>query len=130
PRRPGHGEQPDAGKVRMVLVRPGDHAGVRDADRVRVGDRHRPLAGAGLFDPGHASELAVAVQAEAAGRHRVARVGLAPRVDGGDPGPDVLALDEGPVAHLDAGHVGDRVVRAGDATVLQSDRTGARLACR
>ncbi len=55
-------EQPDVGEVRVALVHPGDDAGVGDADGVGVGDRDRALAGAGLFDPGDAGHLAVAVQ--------------------------------------------------------------------
>src|SRR5215469_3191668 len=101
---------------------------MRDADRVGVGDGDRALAGTGFLDPGDAGHLAVAVLVVVAGRHRVARVVLAARVDGGDAGPHVVALDQGPVADLDAGHVGDGVVRAGYAAVLQADGAGPGLA--
>ena len=121
-------EQPGVGEVRVVGVHPGDDAGVRDADRVRVGDRDRALAGAGLFDPRDAGHLAVAVERVIAGRHRVARVGLAARVDGGDSGPDVVALDQGAVADFDPGDVGDGVVGSGSAAELQADPAGAGLA--
>jgi hypothetical protein len=53
---------------------------------------------------------------------------LAPWVDGRDAGSHAVALDEGLVADFDTGDVGDGVVEAGGAAVLQSDGAGARFA--
>src|SRR6185437_15831685 len=126
----GDGKQPHIGELGVSLVHPGDDPGVRDTDGVGVGDGDRALHGARLLDPGNAGHLPVAVQAEEAGRQRVARVALAPRVDGRDAGADVVVLDEGLVADFDPGDVGNGVVRAGGAAVLQADGTSARFAGR
>src|SRR6516165_2748233 len=114
----------------MVPVHPGDDAGVRDSDRVRVGDRDRSLAGSRLLDPGDAGHLAVAVLRVEPGGHRVARIRLAAGMDGRDSGPYAVFPDQGLVADLDARDIGDRVVRAGSAAKTETQSAGARLARR
>ncbi len=49
-------------------------------------------------------------------------------MDGGDAGSDVVAFDQGAVADLEAGDVGDGVVGAWGAAVLQAEGAGARFA--
>src|SRR5205814_1429202 len=82
----GHREQPFLRHHRVVRHGPGDDPGVRDADRVGVGDGHRAVERAGLVDPGDPGHLAVAVLGVEAGGYRVAGTFRAARVDGGDAG--------------------------------------------
>jgi hypothetical protein len=112
PRRPGRPWSIDHLGHQRVAHHP-------DAVRVGEGDgrgQHPRLADP--LEPGH---LAVAVEAVAAGEHRLVHVGWSARDDHRDAGPDrpvadhqwTLAFDEGGVADTDAWHVGDGVVRAG-----------------
>ena len=124
----GDRQQPHLGELRVIPVHPADDAGVRDPDRVRVGDRDRALEGAGLLDPGDAGHFAVAVLRVEPGSHRVAGVVFASGVDRGDACPYFVALDQRLVADLDTWDVGDRVPRAWGAAEGQAQRASARLA--
>src|SRR5215475_172542 len=128
---PGFGgdrQQPDLGEFRVVLLHPGDDAGVRDSDRVGVGDRYRALAGPRLFDPGDPGHFPVAVLRVEAGRHRIAGVTLAAGVDRRDTGPHAVALDQRAVADFEAGDVGDGVPSAWPAAEPETEGAGAWLA--
>jgi hypothetical protein len=89
--------------------------------RQRAGQQHRRLDGAELLDLGRADHLAEAVvHGQARGQRAAARVTADQRVvhDGRDAGPElavlgVRRLDHGGMPDPDAGHVGDRVGRAG-----------------
>src|SRR5215471_11666823 len=128
---PGFGgdrQQPDFGELGMVPVHPGDDAGVRDPDRVGVGDHDRALEGPRLFDPGDPGHLPVAVLRVEAGRHRIAGVSLAAGVDRRDTGPYAVALDQRAVADFEAGNVGDGVPGAWPAAEAETESAGAWLA--
>ena len=124
----GDRQQPYLGELRVIPVHPADDAGVRDPDRVGVGDRDRALEGAGLLDPGDAGHFAVAVLRVEPGSHRVAGVVFASGVDRRDACPYFVALDQGLVADLDTRDVGDRVPWACGAAERQAQRASARLA--
>src|SRR6185503_1931464 len=124
-------------RVLLALDRPLDRRVADDADAVRVGDEDRPLEKPGLFDPGRAGHLAVAVHREPAGEHLILRR-LAARQDGGDagtnrPAPDLqrpVAGDERGDADLDAGNVGNRVERPRRAVKRDAEIARAGLALR
>ena len=124
----GDRQQPHLGELRVIPVHPADDAGVRDPDRVGVGDRYRALEGAGLLDPGDAGHFAVAVLRVEPGGYRIAGVVLAAGVDRRDACPHFAALDQRLVADLDTWDVGDRVPWAWGAAERQAQRAGARLA--
>ena len=124
----GDRQQPHLGELRVIPVHPADDAGVRDPDRVRVGDRHRAFEGAGLLDPGDAGHFAVAVLRVEPGSNRVAGVVFASGVDRRDACPYFVALDQRLVADLDTWDVGDRVPWAWDTAERQAQRASARLA--
>src|ERR1035438_922902 len=114
----------------MVPQRPVDDPGVRDADRVRVGDRDGPGERPRLGDPGDPGHLAVAVLAVEAGRYRVGGAGPAVGMDAGDAGPHPGALDQRDVPALDSGHVGDGVPGPGAARERDLQPAGPRAGRR
>jgi hypothetical protein len=112
---------------------PPEHRVPHDAHAVRVRDRDRPLEDARLLQPGRPGHLAVAVEREPGAEHGV-RAPLPAREHGGHAGAHRPAADHQPAApaderrvpHLDAGHVGDRVERAGRAPDQRADAELAR----
>ncbi len=84
-----------------------------DADAVRVGDQHGPFEKSGFIDPVRPCHFAVAIEAEHAGEYGLIPARFAARENGGDPGANGVALDQRRIADCDAGHIGDRVERAG-----------------
>ena len=130
PRLRGNRQRPLVVGIGEALVHPAVDARLGDADGGRAGDRDRQADGAGLLDPRPACHLAVAVERVDAGRARVVRIGLAARMDAGHARAHVIALDHGRVAHLDTGHVRDRVERTRPAVEGDAKRAGAGLAGR
>ena len=132
----GFGDDRQPPRLQRVLLRdlPLDDRVAHDADAVRVGDRDRTFEQPALLDPGRAGHLAVAVEREPRGEHRIG-VGLAARMHDGHAGAhraladDQLAAagDQRGVADLDAGHVGDRIERPGGAANRQLEITLSRL---
>ena len=125
-----HREQPGLGDARVMLDGPGDDPGVRDPDRVRVGDHDRAGGGPRLLDPGDAGHLAVAVLRVEPSRVGVAGLGSPARVDRRHAGADALARDQRRETDLHAGDVGDRVPRSRLAGERDPQHSSARLARR
>ena len=118
---------------RAVFHLPGDDGVADYADAVRVGDHDRTVEKAGIFDPGGAGHLAIAVEREPGGEDGVI-TGLAAGMDGGDAGAHrsfadyefAAAGDERGVADLDTLHVGDGVVRRRECRRKATPRSRAR----
>ena len=132
----GLGDDRQPPRLQRVLLRdfPLDDRVADDADAVRVGDRDRTFEQPALLHPRRPGHLAVAVEREPRGEHRIG-VGLAARVHDGDAGAhraladDELAAagDQRGVADLDAGNVGDGVERARGAADRQLEIALSRL---
>src|SRR5882762_8779036 len=119
-----HGQRPPvAFHVGLAALDfPGDYGVTNHADAVRVGDHDGAVEEAGVFEPGCAGHLAVAVEREPGAEDGVVRI-LAAGMNGGDAGADwafsdfelAAAGDEGGVSDFDAVDIGDGVVRSGVA---------------
>ena len=115
-----------------VLLRPGDGRLVHRPHAVGVRDHHRPFEQPAVPEPGGAGHLAVAVQGEPRGEDPAA-ARPAPRQDRGDAGAyrplphseRPVAANDGVVADLDAGHIGDRVQRPRRPVEGDAERPGA-----
>jgi len=115
-----------------VLDLPGDDGVADYANAVGVGDHHGSVEEAGVFHPGCAGHLAIAVEGEPGGEDCVI-TGFAARMDGRDAGTHgtfadnelAFAGDERGVSDLDAANVGDGVVEAGGAVEGDSEIAGA-----
>jgi len=134
---PGFGHHRQRPQLLVALRTPaargvGDDGVAHDAYAVGVGDHHRALEQAGLFQPRGARHLPVAVQREPAAEALVARrLAVATRQDRRHARADGVALDERHVADLDARHVGDGVPAARRAEVeWDAEVPGARLGGR
>src|ERR1019366_1030763 len=113
---------------------PGDDGVANQADAVRVGDHDGAVEEAGVFEPGSAGHLSVAVEGEPGAEDGVVRV-PAPRMDGGDAGGDraftdfelAAAGDERGVSDFNAVDVGDGVVRPGSTVEGDAEVAGTGL---
>jgi hypothetical protein len=120
-----------------VLHLPGDHGVADHAYAVRIGDHHGSGEEAGIFHPGGAGHLTVAIEGEPGGEDRVV-VGLAAGMNGGDAGAHrsladyefALAGEERGVADLDSLYVRDGVVGARSAVERNTEIAGAGIGLR
>src|SRR5580704_3574374 len=131
----GHdGQRPEiAFHIRAaVLDLPRDDGVADDADAMSVRDHDRTVEKTGVFNPGSAGHLAVAIEREPGGEDGVV-AGFSAGMDGGDAGADgsgadyelAAAGDERGMADLDALHVGDGVVGAGSPIEGNAEVAGA-----
>ncbi len=126
-------QQPLPGQQRMVFVDPLDHPGVAGADGMGVGDRDGHREFADFVDPVHAGHLTVAIEAVTACCTWLSDLIPATRQDRRHAGPDrapsrregAVAFDQGGVADLHAGYIGDGVERAGGAPQVDAEVAGA-----
>src|SRR5208283_3009147 len=117
-----------------ALHLPGNDGVAHHAHAVRVGDHDGTIQEAGVFEPGRARHLAVAVEREPGAEDGVVRV-FSAGMDGGDAGADrafsdlefAVAGDERGVSDFDAVDVGDGVIRAGYAVEGHAEIAGAGL---
>jgi hypothetical protein len=114
-----------------------DHRVAHQAHAGRIRQHDGTFEEAGFLDPGRAGHFPVAVERRPAREDRIGGR-LAARQDRGDAGPDragadferPVTRDEGRVADLDAGHVGDGVERARCTAEGDAQVAGARLRLR
>src|SRR5882762_6974248 len=131
-----HGQRPPvAFHVGLAALDfPGDYGVTNHADAVRVGDQDGTVEEAGVFEPGCAGHLAVAVEREPGAEDGVVGI-LAAGMNSGDAGADgafsylelAVAGDERGVSDFYAVDVGDGVILPGVAVEGDAKVAGSGL---
>ena len=98
----------------MILHQPLKKRIAHNADAVRIGDKNRTIQKSGLLQPVRSRHVAIAVLREKSPKNRIVGL-LSARPDDGYAGPHGVALNDRPMADLNAGHVCDPVERSSEA---------------